>query len=62
VSLDVHASVEHSKQIDPHLIHDQVRNPVVTVRRFADLTIADRFVPLPESGMLTKQLHLCVDA
>ena len=54
VSFDVHASMEDTEHIDPRLIHNDVRDSIMTIRCLANLTVRYRLVPLPESRVLTK--------
>jgi len=61
VSLDIHASVEHTEHRDVGLVHDQICDPVVAIRRFANISIVDRLISLSEPRMLAKQLSLGVN-
>jgi hypothetical protein len=60
--LDVHASVENPEYRDASLVHDQICNPVVTIGGFANLSITNWLIPLPESWMRAKELRLGINA
>ena len=54
-SLDIHASVEHTEHRDVRLVHDQICDPIVAIRPFANISIVARLISLPKPRMLRKQ-------